>query len=319
MVKVGIVGTGHLGKIHLKLLKELEVYEVIGFYDANPEIATFVEREFQVKRYTTFSQLLKEVDAVVITTPTTFHYKFASQAIKNNKHVFIEKPVTHTLREARELLKLERETHTVKIQVGHVERFNPAFLALKGKNIQPMFIEAHRLAMFNPRGTDVSVVLDLMIHDLDIILKIVQSPVKKIHASGVNIISKSADIANARIEFGNGCVANVTASRLSVKNMRKIRFFQSDAYISLDFLDKKTEIVKLSEKATNDMSLELKIDDNTTRYLDFEIPELHPVNAIKEELTCFADSIMYNKDTEVTLLDGVSALELAHHILDKMQ
>jgi len=318
MVRIGLIGLGHLGNIHLRLLQEIASMQIVGVYDTNTTLAQQVASEHQLRAFTSYTQMLKEVDAIDIVTPTISHYHYAAKAIKHHKNVFIEKPVSNTLREARELLKLEQEANNVKVQVGHVERFNPAYLAIKNKSLKPRFIEAHRLAMFNPRGTDVSVVLDLMIHDLDIILKTVNSTIKRIQANGVAIISPSPDIANARIEFTNGCVANVTASRLSVKNMRKIRFFQNDAYVSLDFLDKKTEVVRLTEQALHPMSMPLELADGKKKYLEFDIPEVPAVNAIKMELELFGQAILHNTEIEVSLQDGVNALELATQIMEKL-
>mgnify|MGYP002822408853 CR=1 FL=1 len=243
MLKIGVIGAGHLGKIHIKLIKESnDEYELVGFYDVNPENAQKVAKEFQITPYDDIDKLIDDCQVVDIVTPTLSHYDCASKALKKSKHVFIEKPLTNTVEEAKKLMLLAEEAN-VKVQVGHVERFNPAFLAAKEYITRPMFIETHRLAQFNPRGTDVSVVLDLMIHDLDIILSLVKANIRKISASGVAVVSNTPDIANARIEFDNGCVANLTASRISLKNMRKSRFFQKDAYISVDFLEKEVQIV----------------------------------------------------------------------------
>ena len=246
MLKAGVLGAGHLGKIHLRLLKQSEKFELVGFYDADQENGKKVEAEFGYKYFETIEQLIDAVDVVDIVTPTLSHFDCARQAIKKGKHIFIEKPITNTVQEAEAIRTLVAE-HGVKGQVGHVERFNPAFTAVKDQLDSPMFIEAHRLAEFNPRGTDVPVVLDLMIHDIDVILSVVKSKVKNVSASGVSVISDTPDIANARIEFVNGCVANITASRISLKNMRKTRFFQRDAYISVDFLEKKCEVVKMKD------------------------------------------------------------------------
>ena len=243
MLKVGVLGAGHLGKIHLRLLKESKKYELIGFYDEDRSNGEKVSADFGYTYFKNLDDLIDAVDVIDIVTPTLSHYVCAKKSIEKGKHIFIEKPITHTLKEANTLLALEAK-HGVKGQVGHVERFNPAFTAVKNTIKQPMFIESHRLAEFNPRGTDVPVVLDLMIHDIDAILSVVNSEVKQINASGVSVISQSPDIANARLEFENGCVANLTASRISLKNMRKSRFFQKDAYISVDFLEKKVEVVK---------------------------------------------------------------------------
>lgn len=323
MIKIGIVGAGHLGKIHIRLLKEIEKFEVIGFYDENPEAAKLVEKEFDIKHFDSFESLLEQVDAVDIVTPTITHFNCASKAIKKSKHVFIEKPVTNTIEEAKILMGLSKEAD-VKVQVGHVERFNPAFLAAKDFCSGPMFIETHRLAQFNPRGTDVSVVLDLMIHDIDIILSVVKSNIKRISASGVAVVSDSPDIANARIEFDNGCVANLTASRISMKNMRKSRFFQKDAYISVDFLDKKVEVIRLmnvdAEKEMDPLAVVIDLGNGKgSKQIYFEGPTILPSNAIKMELDTFADSIINNTTPLVNIDDGYKALDVAYKVIDKMK
>ena len=271
-LKIGVLGAGHLGKIHLKLLAETEGYELVGFYDPDPKQVEIAKEQFGISSYSSVDDLIDSVDVVDVVTPTLSHYECASKALRKSKHVFIEKPVTNTLEEAESLMKLAMEAN-VKVQVGHVERFNPAFIAGRPYLTKPMFIESHRLAQFNPRGTDVPVIMDLMIHDLDIILSVVDSSVKRISASGVAVVSKTPDIANARIEFANGCVANITASRISLKNMRKSRFFQHDAYVSIDFLKKKTEIVRLEDESlepnSNDMFIEL--GDNNKRKINFRV------------------------------------------------
>ena len=321
MIKIGILGAGHLGKIHIRLLKEIEKYKVIGFYDADPIAAEQVEKEFGVKRFDSIEALLEEVDAVDIVTPTVTHYDCASKAIKRSKHIFIEKPVTSTIEEAKSLIGLSKEAN-VKVQVGHVERFNPAFIAARDYCSNPMFIETHRLAQFNPRGTDVSVVLDLMIHDIDIILSIVNSNIKRINASGVAVVSESPDIANARIEFDNGCVANLTASRISMKNMRKSRFFQKDAYISVDFLDKKVDVIRLKniEGDVDPLAVTIDLGNNKgSKQIYFENPPILPTNAIKMELDTFADSIISNTTPLVSIDDGYKALDVAYKIIEKMK
>lgn len=324
MLKVGILGAGHLGKIHLRLLKELKKeYEVIGFYDSDRENAKKVNREFRVKAFKKIEDLIAESDVIDIVTPTLSHFDCAMEAIKAHKHVFIEKPITNTTEEAETLMKLSREAG-IKVQVGHVERFNPAFTAAQPYCNQPMFIEAHRLAEFNPRGTDVPVVLDLMIHDIDIILSIVKSNIRKISASGVSVVSDTPDIANARIEFDNGCVANITASRMSLKNMRKTRIFQKDAYIALDFLEKKTEVIRLkSLKASEEQDPFAIVLDlgkgRKKKQIYFENPSIEENNAIKDELKSFADAINNNTEPIVTIEDGFRALEAANMILEKMK
>ncbi len=320
MLKIGLVGAGHLGKIHLKLIQDLPIWTLKGFHDIDEKVAQSVIQKWDVTHYADLDQLIREVDALSIVTPTLHHFEIAQKAIKAGKHIFIEKPLTHTLDEAQALIKLAKE-HQVIGQVGHVERFNPAYLAVRDQIKMPLFIETHRLAQFNPRGTDVSVVLDLMIHDLDIILKSVDAPIDNVQASGVALISKQPDIANARLTFENGCVANVTASRLSLKNMRKMRLFQQDAYISIDFLKKQAEITKLSEqKNEKTPSFELNIgEDQAKKYISFEVPPIPTINAIQKELECFAESILKNKIVEVPLEDGYKALALAQQISEQVQ
>lgn len=322
MLKVGVLGAGHLGKIHIKLLLELnDKFDFIGFYDPNDENANVAIENYGVKRFDSIDHLLQEVDCVDIVTPTLSHYKCASLALRMSKHVFIEKPVTETVDEAKKLIDLAHEAG-VKVQVGHVERFNPAFRAAVSYFNNPMFIETHRLAQFNPRGTDVPVVLDLMIHDLDAILSVVKSGVKRISASGVAVVSDTPDIANARIEFDNGCVANLTASRISMKNMRKSRFFQKDAYISVDFLEKEMEVVRMEnidgEPDPFDMVFDLGKGKPMKRIL-FDKPDIEPVNAIKEELSTFYDAIVNDTNPIVPIEDGYHALEVAQKIVDKLK
>lgn len=321
MLKIGVLGAGHLGKIHIKCIRELKQFELIGFYDPNEETANKVEKEFGLKKFSSLHEIIDAVDVVDIVTPTVSHFDCAAESLKKSKHVFIEKPIVTTPQEARELIKIAEEA-SVKVQVGHVERFNPAFLAARDLIQNPMFIETHRLAQFNPRGTDVPVILDLMIHDIDIILSVVKSNVKKISASGVPIVSDTPDIANARIEFDNGCVANLTASRISLKNMRKSRFFQRDAYISVDFLTKEMEIVKMKDidKDPDDpfaMVLDLG-EGKGKKEISIEKPEIVQNNAIMSELASFADAIEFNAVPSVTINDGYLALEVAHQILEKI-
>ncbi len=317
MLKIAVFGTGHLGKFHLNNWKEIEGAEVIGFYDPNDDNALAVAEQYQIKRYESAETLMDECDAVDIVAPTVYHFELCEMAIRKGKHVFVEKPLTNTMDEARTLVKLAKESN-LKFQVGHVERFNPAFLALKGQSINPMFIEVHRIAEFNPRGTDVSVVLDLMIHDIDIILHLVKSNVSYIAANGVAVMSETPDIANVRIEFDNGCVANLTSSRISMKKMRKIRLFQKDAYIGIDFLEKKTEIIRMDQiDDNNDFSFDIETS-NGTKKIGISNPVVEPVNAIKMELEAFKNAIINNTETPVTIIDGFSALDVAHQILEKI-
>jgi len=317
MLKAGVLGAGHLGKIHLKLLKQSEKYELVGFYDPIKENAVKVETEFGYKSFDTIEALINAVDVVDIVTPTLSHFDCAKDAIEKGKHVFIEKPITNTVEEAEQLLQLIKK-HNVKGQVGHVERFNPAFTAVKDSIQKPMFIETHRLAEFNPRGTDVPVVLDLMIHDIDVILSVVKSKVKNINSSGVSVISETPDIANARIEFENGCVANLTASRISLKNMRKSRFFQKDAYIAVDFFEKATEVVKMKDAPENpgDFDMILQNAEGIKKQIYFENPAVEANNAILDELDSFADAINNNTTPIVSLEQGTEALRVAHQIIN---
>lgn len=320
MLKVGVLGAGHLGKIHLRLLNESEKYQLIGFYDPDEINAKKVAEEFGYTYFENMNTLMDAVDVVDIVTPTLSHFDCAKKAVEKGKHIFIEKPITNTLEEAETLLTLVEE-HGVKGQVGHVERFNPAFLAVKEKIENPMFIETHRLAEFNPRGTDVPVVLDLMIHDIDAILSVVNSKVKQINASGVSVISSSPDIANARIEFENGCVANLTSSRISLKNMRKSRFFQKDAYISVDFLEKKVEVVKMKDAPENpgDFDMILQNAEGIRKQIYFENPDIHANNAILDELETFADAINNNTTPIVSLEQGTNALRVALQIIESFK
>ncbi len=322
MVKIGVLGAGHLGKIHIKCIRDIKNFELVGFHDADVKTASNVKSEYGLYHFENIEELIDSVDVVDIVTPTVSHFDCASRALKKARHVFIEKPVVTSPEEARQLMVYADEAN-VKVQVGHVERFNPAFLAAQPFISKPMFIESHRLAQFNPRGTDVPVVLDLMIHDIDIVLSAVRSNIKKINASGVSVVSDSPDIANARIEFDNGCVANLTASRISMKNMRKSRFFQRDAYISVDFLKKDVEIIRISDpQDENPDPLAMIIDLGAKRgkkQISIEKPEVQNINAIKTELESFHDAIVNNTTPPVTINDGYEALSVAYQILDKMK
>jgi predicted dehydrogenase len=317
MLKAGVLGAGHLGKIHLRLLQQSDKYELVGFYDPVKENAEKVAEEFGYKAFDTIDELIAAVDVVDIVTPTLSHFDCAKKAVTSGKHIFVEKPITKTYEEAAELRTLAKENN-VRGQVGHVERFNPAFTAVKDSINKPMFIETHRLAEFNPRGTDVPVVLDLMIHDIDIILSVVNSPVKTVQASGISVISETPDIANARIEFENGCVANLTASRISMKNMRKSRFFQKDAYISVDFLEKKSELVRMTDapESPGEFDMILQNAEGVKKQIYFENPEVTANNAILDELNSFADAINTNTTPVVSLHQGTEALKVALQIID---
>ncbi|MCF8303859.1 MAG: Gfo/Idh/MocA family oxidoreductase [Bacteroidales bacterium] len=322
MLRIGVLGAGHLGKIHLKCIKMIESFELVGFYDTDKNTAEQVEQEFYVTRYETIDELINDVDVIDIVTPTISHFDNAANALRKSKHVFIEKPVVASPKEAEDLIKLADEAN-VKVQVGHVERFNPAFISAFPQLDKPMFIEAHRLAEFNPRGTDVPVVLDLMIHDIDIVLSVIKSPVKKVSASGIPVVSDTPDIANARLEFANGGVANLTASRISLKNMRKVRFFQRDAYVSVDFLKKAVEVVRMEdlkgmEPGPLDMVFDLGEGKGSKKIL-IDRPEVQPINAIQTELESFAVAINTNTAPPVTIEDGYNALNIAYQIIDKFK
>ncbi|GET44810.1 Gfo/Idh/MocA family protein [Capnocytophaga felis] len=318
-LKAGVLGAGHLGKIHLRLLNQSEKYELVGFYDPNLENAQKVSQEFGYQLFNSIEELISACDVVDVVTPTLNHFECAEKIITKGKHLFIEKPIANTVEEAEKIIALAKK-YNVKGQVGHVERFNPAFLAVKETITNPMFIEAHRLAEFNPRGTDVPVVLDLMIHDIDVILSVVKSKVKHISASGALVISQSPDIANARIEFENGCVANLTASRISLKNMRKSRFFQKDAYISVDFLEKKVEVVRMKDapEVPGDFDMILQNAEGKKKQIYFENPEISANNAILDELEEFADAIKNDTVPIVTLEQGTEALRIAKQITEKL-
>lgn len=318
MLTVGVFGVGHLGKFHLNNWKTITGVEIVGFYDPDNAAAEEVEQKYQLKRFKHAADLVQACDAVDIVAPTTYHFQLCAAAIRSGKHVFVEKPLASTMDEARQLVKLAKEMN-IKFQVGHVERFNPAYLAIKDMQLNPMFIEVHRLSQFNPRGTEVSVILDLMIHDIDIILNLVHSEVKFISASGVAVLTDTPDIANVRIEFNNGCVANLTSSRISMKRMRKIRVFQKDAYIGIDFLNKKTEVIKLKMPADENVfafDIETPHGKKTIAVANPAVPE---VNAIRMELETFKDAIVDNTPTIVSVVDGYRAMDVAHQILNKIK
>jgi len=316
MLKAGVIGAGHLGKIHLNLLKQSSAYELVGFYDADTKLARSLSEKEGYTKFDSLEALIDAVDVVDIVTPTLAHFEVAQKALLAGKHIFIEKPITQNIEDAHTLIEMA-SAHNCKGQVGHVERFNPAFCAAKPHITAPMFIETHRLAEFNPRGTDVPVVLDLMIHDIDIILSVVDSKVKTVTASGVAVISDTPDIANARIEFENGCVANLTASRISLKNMRKSRFFQKDAYIAVDFLAKSVEVVKMKDAPDSPeaFAMILQNAEGNKKQIDFENPKIESSNAILEELNAFAHAINEDQTPVVSLENGARALEVAHQVI----
>jgi predicted dehydrogenase len=318
MLKVAVFGAGHLGKFHLANWKEVKEATLVGFFDPDDEIAEKVMEKYQLSRFTDADDLIDRCDLVDIIAPTQVHFELCQKAIRKGKHVFVEKPLANTMEEAKELMNLVKESN-IKLQVGHVERFNPAFLSIQSMALNPMFIEVHRLAQFNPRGTEVSVILDLMIHDIDIILTLVKSEVKNISANGVAVMTDTPDIASVRIEFNNGCVANLTSSRISMKRMRKMRLFQKDAYIGIDFLNKKTEIIKLKSGEDLDafsFDIETLNGKKTIAIINPQLPE---VNAIKMELQKFCEAILHNTAPIVSELDGYRAMDTAHQILQKIK
>jgi hypothetical protein len=318
MLKVGVFGVGHLGKFHLSNWKEIEGVKLVGFFDPHNETAQQVATDFDLMRFTNEEKLIEACDIIDIVVPTQEHYSLCMAAIRKGKHVFVEKPMAHTLEEAKDLVAMVQEAG-VKLQVGHVERFNPAFVAIQKMQLNPMFIEVHRLAQFNPRGTEVSVILDLMIHDIDIILSIVKSSVKSISASGVAVLTDTPDIANVRIEFNNGCVANLTSSRISMKKMRKMRLFQKDSYIGVDFLNKKAEIIKIKqEDDLNVFAFDVDTPDGSKKTIAVANPVIEEGNAIRMELQSFYNAIINNTPTTVNEMDGYMAMEVAHQILGKI-
>lgn len=317
ILKIGVIGVGHLGKFHLNNWQDIEGVKIIGFYDPSEQTSKEVAEKYGLKRFTDLDKFIDACDAVDVVAPTNHHFYLCEKAIRKGKHVFVEKPLANTIDEGRQLVNMAKEGN-IKMQVGHVERFNPAFLAVKDLGLKPMFIEVHRLAQFNPRGTEVSVILDLMIHDIDIILNIVQSDVKHIMASGVAVMTDTPDIANVRIEFNNGCVANLTSSRISMRKMRKMRMFQKDSYIAIDFLDKKAEIIKL-QQPEDKKAFTFEIETpNGKKTIGLTTPEIKDTNAIKLELEAFVDSIINDKPTVVSEIDGFLAMEVAHQIIDKI-
>ncbi len=322
MIRIGLAGVGHLGKYHLQLLQEIEGAEFAGCFDIDPAVRE-EQRKKGVKVFSSYDAMLEDVDAIDIAVPTRDHHKLGKLALVSGKHLFIEKPITRTTEEAEELISLASQ-NSLTFQIGHIERFNPALRSLQNLELNPRFIESHRLSQFQARGTDVAVILDLMIHDIDIILSLVESPVKQIEASGVPVITESADIANARLTFENGCVANITASRISQKSMRKLRIFQPAAYISIDFQSGTTDIYRLKEEPGEpEGAIPVVLGElnyqNTTRYIVYEQPPKQEANALKEELQSFVYAIQKREEPVVTGKDGLRALEVAQKIQQKLQ
>jgi hypothetical protein len=320
MLRTGVIGAGHLGKIHIRLLLANKRIKLIGFFDCNSQTAREASLQWNIAAFDSAEQLIEHCEAIVVASPTPTHFQYAQTCLQRGKHVFIEKPLTTTIAESEAISDLEKHTGLI-VQTGHVERFNPAFKAAAPFISNPMFIEGHRLAQFNPRGTDVSVVHDLMIHDIDIVLSLVNSKVKSIHASGVAVVSDSPDIANARIEFENGCTANLTASRISMKNMRKSRFFQHNAYISIDFLEKKTSILELQEVAGTPDPLAVVIDlgEKGLKQIYIHDPKIESHNAIQEEHEEWIDAILHKKPVTINAEAGAAAVRVANQIAETIQ
>lgn len=321
-LSIGVIGVGHLGKLHTKMFKQIENCQLIGIFDANPEQAKVVSQEFGVPSFNSIDELLSKVKAVSIAAVTSAHYEIAKNCLQKNVHVFVEKPITTTIEQAEELVEIANNNN-LKLQVGHIERFNPGLISLESYISEPRFIQTDRLSQFNPRGTDVAVVLDLMIHDIDIILSLIKSNIKQIDANGVAVVSDHIDIANARIQFENGAVANVTASRISQKKMRKMRIFQKDHYISLDFVTGVSEVYRLQpveqSALPNAISFgEIGVGDKKKR-LVYEQPEFKEINALNYELQLFVDSVLYNKKVVVSGEDGLKALKVAETIINKIE
>jgi len=322
LIKIGIIGTGHLGKFHTKLMKDVKNAQLIGVYDAELEAAKNVADEFDTIVFENLDELIDQSDALIIVATTSAHYELVKKCFDKNKHVFVEKPITAKISEAEEIVKISEDKNLI-LQVGHIERFNPALVSLEKYLLNPLFVQTDRLAQFNPRGTDVAVVLDLMIHDIDIILSLVKSEVKSISASGVPVVSDNIDIANARIEFENGAVANVTASRISQKKMRKMRMFQRDAYISLDFTTGVSEVYRLVKPGEIDTNQfisfgEMGVGDKKKMVI-YEQPEMREINALKHELQLFVNCVFNNEQPVVSGSDGLKALRVADIIIKKIE
>lgn len=319
-LKVGVIGTGHLGKLHTKMFKTIDNCELIGIYDSNPEQSKLISEEFGVKSFT-LNELLTQVDAVSIAATTTAHFELAKTCFESEVHVFIEKPITATIKEAEELVEIS-EKKKLNLQVGHIERFNPALVAMEKYISDPKFIQTDRLAQFNPRGTDVAVVLDLMIHDIDIILSLVKSDVVDIQANGVAVVSDHLDIANARLQFENGAVANVTASRISQKKMRKMRIFQRDTYVALDFVTGVSEAYRLLQPSSEVNPSQISFGEigvgEKRKKLVYEQPEQKEINALQYELQLFVNSVIDKSKPVVSGVDGLRALKVAELIIEKI-
>jgi len=316
-IKVGVIGVGHLGKFHVQQYHNVDNVICMGVFDINSKEAHSVSETYKIKAYDVFEDLVNECDAVSICTPTSTHYVVAKQALLSDCHILIEKPITDNIVEAEDLIKISNEYNKI-IQVGHIERFNPALSELNLDNINPTFIESHRLSPFNIRATDVDVVLDLMIHDIDILLNLVKSDINNIVASGVSVLSNKIDMANARIEFINGCVANLTASRISQKQLRKFRVFENNKYTNIDFLHPSQETYILDKHKPNKHSPHVIVSENQDKYIIYSKSKIKPYNALTLELDNFIDSILNQKKPLVSAYDGLAAIEVAFKVLKQI-
>lgn len=324
-LRIGVVGVGHLGEHHARILSQLPEAELVGINDIDTEKGETKAEKYSTRHFEDLDELLKKVDAVTLVVPTTAHYSLAARILEQGKHLLVEKPITETVEQAENLINLARKKNLV-LQVGHIERFNPAFLAIREYQPVPKFIESHRLSQFNPRGTDVAVILDLMIHDIDLILSLVRSPVEQIEAAGVPIIADSQDICNARLTFQNGCVANVTASRISARPLRKMRLFQKDSYLSLDFLQKSVEVYRLveagrlpqTEQERKTVVGNIPVEE-VGKTIVYERPAVSDHDMLTAEIGSFLDSVRNRTKPEVTGEDGKSALQVALEIKRKAE
>jgi predicted dehydrogenase len=307
-LRVGVVGVGYLGRFHAEKYAQMDEVDLVGVADIDEDQARKIAQQVGTRAYSDFRDLFGKVDAVSVVTPTSSHFDISRSFLERDVDVLIEKPITTSLAEADALIEIA-ESRGLIIQVGHLERFNTAVIALEGIVKKPRFIESHRLSIFKPRGIDVSVVMDLMIHDIDIILNFVKSEVTEIRAAGIPVITNEGDIANARLEFANGCVANVTASRISAKNERKIRLFQQDAYISVDFANHDITVVRQNEK--NPVGL---IPGMELKRLSFEKGD-----ALAAEIQAFTSCVTSRTAPEVSGKVGREALKIVLHIMDQIQ
>lgn len=319
-MRAGVIGVGHLGQHHARIYTELQNIELVSIYDTDKERAKEIAEKHSCDSYDNLDDLLTNADIVSIASPTQSHYEYSQYCVEQGKHVLVEKPICSTLSDAKKLVELV-DQRGVKFQVGHIERFNPAIMALSPILLRPIFIEANRLAPFTPRGSDVPVVYDIMIHDIDIILSLVQSRVKNINAVGVPILTNDIDIANAKIEFENGALANITSSRISLKRERKIRFFQKDMYISLDYQDKKVQVVQKNPQVNNIMKEVMAGIRDPNIFELFRTEELPIIEEepLKAEIESFVHAIQNDTRPIVNAQDGYEALRVAYKIMEDIE